>query len=143
MDLYDARLQQLAQRASNLMEHAADLDASLRDLVYLSVMAAYFDDQVKNGGFGQLFFNLARPDELEQYNGMLHAVGAPVAAAYYERGIQRCAENLDDFDAFLADFTAPSRLSQDLTLLSIEYLRNGPSFGTEITEFLDVADDRL
>lgn len=142
VSVYNERLQQLGQRAAELIDDAENLDESTRNLVYLAVLAADFDYQVKNGGFGQLIYNLGR-DRLEQCDGMLRAVGATVASSFYERAATRCAEDLADFDRFMADFTAPTKLGEDLTLLSVEYLRGGTSFDDEIAEFLDDVAVRL
>lgn len=142
VSVYNERLQRLGQRAAQLIEKAEDLDESTRDLVYLTVLAVDFDYQVKNGGFGQLIYNLGR-DRLEQCDGMLRAVGAPVALSFYVRAATRCAEDLVDFEQFLADFTASTKVGQDLMLLSVEYLRGDTSFDDEITDFLDGVDARL
>ncbi|WP_431955829.1 DMP19 family protein [Nocardia lijiangensis] len=142
MSVYNERLQQLGQRAAQLIDNAEDLDETTRDLVYLTVLAADFDYQVKNGGFGQLIYNWGR-ERLEQCDGMLRAVGAPVAVSFYVRAVSRCAEDLVDFDQFMDDFATPTDLGQDLTLLSVEYLRGDTSFDDEIAEFLDVVDARL
>lgn len=62
-------------------ERVEDLDEATRDLAFLTVLAADFDYQVKNGGFGQLIFNWGR-ERLEQCDGMLRAVQAPVALSF-------------------------------------------------------------
>lgn len=139
VSVYNERLQDLGQRAAQHIDNAENLDESTRDLVYLTVLAADFDYQLKNGGFGQLIYNLGR-ERLEQCDGMLRAVGAPVALSFYIRAVTRCAEDLVDFDQFMADFTTPTKVGQDLTLLSVEYLRSDTTFDDEITEFLDVVD---
>ncbi|WP_433762554.1 hypothetical protein [Nocardia sp. CA-135398] len=89
-----------------------------------------------------MIYNLGR-ERLEQCDGMLRAVDAPIALSYYIRALTRCTEDLADFDQFMADFTTPTKVGQDLTLLSVEYLRDDTSFDDEITEFLDVVDARL
>ncbi|WP_153345880.1 DMP19 family protein [Nocardia aurantia] len=142
MSVYHERLRGLGQRAAELIDDADRLDASDRDLVYLTVLAADFDYQVNNGGFGQLIHNLGR-DRLEQCDGMLRAVRAPVALSFYLRAVVRCTEDVDDFETFMADFRTPTRLGQDLVQLSVEYLRGDTVFGDEITEFLDAAAARL
>ncbi|MET8878283.1 hypothetical protein [Nocardia sp. NPDC004604] len=142
MSVYNEQLQHLGQRAAQLIDYAEDLDESTRDLVYLTVLAADFDYQVKNGGFGQLIYNLG-PERLEQCDGMLRAVGAPVALSFYVRAVTRCAEDLVDYNQFMADFTAPTKIGQDLTLLSVEYLRGDTSFDDEIAEFLNDVTARL
>lgn len=142
MSVYNERLQRLGRRAAQLIDDAENLDESTRDLVYLTVLAADFDYQVKNGGFGQLIYNLGR-ERLEQCDGMLRAVGAPVASSFYVRAAMRCAEDLADFERFMADFTTPTEVGQDLAVLSVEYLRGDTSFDDEIAEFLDVVDARL
>ncbi|WP_435591620.1 hypothetical protein [Nocardia sp. bgisy118] len=70
-------------------------------------------------------------------------MGAQVAVSFYLRAVTRCAEDLVDFDQFMADFAVPTEVGQDLTLLSVEYLRGDTSFDDEIAEFLDVVDARL
>ncbi|WP_433757987.1 hypothetical protein [Nocardia sp. CA-135398] len=47
MSVYNERLQDLGQRAAQLIDNAEDLDESTHDLVYLTVLAADFDYQVK------------------------------------------------------------------------------------------------
>ncbi|GAB2681584.1 DMP19 family protein [Nocardia goodfellowii] len=142
MDVYNERLQRLGARAAQRIENAEQLDDSTRDLAYTTVLAADFDYQVKNGGFGQLIYNLGR-DRLEQCDGVLEWVGAPVALSYFRRAVTRCAEDLADFDQFMADFTTPTSVGQDLLLLSVEYLGGRPSFDDEIADFLDTADAGL
>lgn len=55
----------------------------------------------------------------------------------------RCAEDLTEFDRFMADITEPTGIGQDLTMLSVEYLRGDTSFDDEIIEFLDIVDAQL
>ncbi|MGI5220836.1 DMP19 family protein [Nocardia sp. CA-290969] len=146
MSVYNDRLQTLAQRAQQLMADSDELDESTWDLAYLTVLAALFDYEVNNGGFGQLIFNVGNQAEeglLEQLDGMLRTVNAPVALSFYVRAATRCAENLDDYHDFLTDITAPTELGQDLTMVSIEYLRGETGFADEIAEFLDYAEARL
>ncbi|MFE7802092.1 hypothetical protein [Nocardia sp. NPDC057440] len=142
MSVYNERLLDLGQRAAQLIDNVEDLDESIRDLLYLTVLAADFDYQVKNGGFVQLIYNLGR-DRLEQCDGMLRAVGAPVALSFYIRAVTHCAEDLAEFNQFMADFNAPTTLGQNLTLLSVEYLRGDTSFDDEVAEFVDIVDAQL
>ncbi|MBF6180871.1 DMP19 family protein [Nocardia otitidiscaviarum] len=142
MSVYNEQLQHLGQRAAQILDSPGDLDETIRDLAYLAVMAADFDYQVKNGGFGQLIYNWGR-ERLEQCDDMLQTVGAPIALSFYRRAVTRCAEDLADFDAFMADFTVPTSVGQDLTLLSVEYLRGDASFDDEIAGFLDYANAGL
>ncbi|WP_280437976.1 hypothetical protein [Nocardia carnea] len=102
MSVYNGRLQTLAQRAHQLMADSEELDESTWDLAYLIVLAALFDYEVNNGGFGQLIFDVGNQAE-----------------------------------------EAPTELGQDLTMVSIEYLRGDTGFADEIAEFLDYAEARL
>jgi hypothetical protein len=142
VSVYNERLQQLGQRAAQLIDTTEDLDESRHNFLYLIVLAATFDYQVKNGGFDQLIYNLGR-ERLEHCHVMLTTVGAPVALSFYVRAITRCTEDMDDFNRFMADYTAPTKVSQDLTMLSIEYLRGDTSFDAEIAEFVDAASAQL
>lgn len=146
MSVYNERLQTLAERASQLIADTEDLDEPTWDLAHLTVLAALFDYEVNNGGFGQLIFNVGNHGDdglLEQLDGMLRTVGAPVALSFYVRAATRCTEDLDDYRNFLTDITTPTALGQDLTMVSIEYLRGDIGFSEEITEFLDYAEARL
>ncbi|MEV0358533.1 hypothetical protein AB0H71_21020 [Nocardia sp. NPDC050697] len=139
MSVYNERLQRLGQRAAELLENADELDEYRRDLAYLTLLAAEFDYQVKNGGFAQLIYNLGG-ERLEDLDGMLRAVDAPVALSFYLRAVTRCTELLDDYHRLMADFTAPTRLAVELTGISVDYLRGEVGFDTEIAPFLAVAD---
>ncbi|MGW4248151.1 DMP19 family protein [Nocardia sp. NPDC004722] len=142
MNVYNERLQQLGERATRRLEHSEALDDATRELAEITSLAAYFDYQVKNGGFGQLIYNLGR-DWLEHCDDMLRAVGAQVAYSYYLRAITRCTEDLADFDTFMTDFTTPTPLGQDLLMLTVEYFRADTGFDDEITDFLAHADTHL
>ncbi|WP_067659015.1 DMP19 family protein [Nocardia harenae] len=139
MSVYNERLQRLAQRAAELLENADELEERRRDLAYLTVLAAHFDYQVKNGGFAQLIHNMGS-ERLEDLDGMLRAVDAPVALDFYVRAVTRCTERLDDYHQLLADFAAPTQLAVELTGISVEYLRGDVGFDAEIAPFLEVAD---
>ncbi|MFC8045974.1 DUF4375 domain-containing protein [Nocardia sp. NPDC057353] len=139
MSVYNERLQQLGLRAAELLENADELDEPRRDLAYLTVLAAHFDYQVKNGGFAQLIHNVGG-ERLEDVDGMLRAVDAPVALAAYLRAVTRCTELLDDYHLMMADFTAPTQLGVELTEISVDYLRGEVGFDAEIAPFLEVAD---
>ena len=146
MSVYNDRLQALAQRARQLMADSEALDKSTWDLAHVTVLAALFDYEVNNGGFGQLIVNIADRGEeglLEQLDSMLRTVNAPVALSFYVRAATRCAENLDDYRDFLTETTAPTELGRDLTMVSIEYLNGDIGFADEIAEFLDYAQARL
>lgn len=142
MSVYNERLQHLGQRATQLIDTTEDLDESRYNFLYLTVVAAEFDYQVKKGGFDQLIFNLGR-ERLEHCHVMLTTVDAPVALSFYVRAITRCTEDMEDFNRFMADYTAPTKVAQDLTMLSIEYLRGDTSFDSEIAEFVDLAEAQL
>ncbi|MFE3024442.1 DMP19 family protein [Nocardia tengchongensis] len=142
MSVYNERLQLLGERAAQLFDEAEDLDESTRELAELVFLAAYFDYQVKNGGFGQLIHNLGG-DHLERCDGMLSAVGAPIALSFYFRAVTRCAQDLEDYNTFMADFTAPTELRDDLAMITFEYFRADTSFDDEIVGFLDVAEAGL
>ncbi|GED97076.1 DMP19 family protein [Gordonia crocea] len=143
MSTYDERLLDLGARASDIITEAADLDGDLRDLVYTTVLAADFEYQVKNGGFEQLIHN-AGTERLEQYSSLLSAVNAPVALSYYRRVIARCAEDLEDFERFMATYPAePTKLGIDIMQIGIEYLTGGVPFASEIGDFMDHAEASL
>ncbi|WP_405062622.1 DMP19 family protein [Kribbella sp. NBC_01505] len=135
MDVYNRRLQDVGQLAEAFLEAPAP---DLRDLADLTVMAASFDYQVKNGGFAQLFFN-GGYDLLEPYEVMLHTVDAERTAAFYVRAITLCADHADDFHLVMATFTHPCQLNIDLLMLSMEYLREN-HFDTEVARFLEYAE---
>lgn len=142
MGVYNDRLQHMGQSAAQFLSTDPDLDEENHNLLYTIVLAADFDYQVKNGGFAQLIFNLGR-DRLEHCHVMLTTVNAPVALSFYVRAIKLCVENPADFDQLIADFSVPTGLGQDLTSLSVEYLRGAAGFDTEVTEFVDSVGEHM
>ncbi|GAB11319.1 hypothetical protein GOARA_067_00610 [Gordonia araii NBRC 100433] len=143
MSTYDERLLDLGARASEVIDDETNLDGDMHDLVYTTVLAANFEYQVKNGGFEQLIYN-AGTERLEQYDDLLSALNAPVALSYYRRAIARCAEDVNDFERFMATYPAePTRLGVDIMQIGVEYLTGAVPFASEIGDFMDHAEASL
>lgn len=124
---------------NDLARRALPVSSPHADLVR---RAAYFDHHVWQGGFAQLIFNL-QGDGLEEVATMLEAVGAPVARSFYQRAIQDCVQDLDGYQAFLADYGAESLTKNALFRVSLDFYRSGVEFPDEILPWLTEANREL
>ena len=106
------------------------------DLSTDAALARYFRDQVENGGFAQLLFNL-QGEYLAEIGELLDRAGASVAALHYEQAIVACLADETAYQAFLAsDFVSDNPLKSMLQRCSIDYFAAGVPFDREAARWL-------
>lgn len=112
------------------------------EIVELVQRATYFDHQVQQGGFALLIFSLGG-EGLEDVEVMLETLAAPVTRSFYVRAIERCVQDLDAYQAFMADYTAESETKNALLRVSLDYYHSGVEFPDEILPWLVTASHHL
>lgn len=101
-----------------------------------NLLAAKFNDDVRQGGFAQLIYNM-QGNYLADIEDMLLDAKATVAHTYYVRAIHMCLESQEDYGRFLESaYGEANELKHRLQLLSIEYLQQGKDFADEAEGFL-------
>lgn len=131
-------LAQLTRVIEETLQHA---DSSERPppRVFMVYLASFFQSNVDQGGFAQLFYN-AKGENLAEIDDMLATAGASVAHQSYQQAVELCLDSLESYQEFLrSDFLSQSDLKNALHAVSIEYFRQGSSFLAEAADFIEAS----
>lgn len=106
-------------------------------------LAGYFDYNVKQGGFAQLLFNL-KGENLEDVESMLKEVNAITALEFYKKALQKCLQNVTEYQRFLSsNYVEANDTKDSLHLISLDYFKNSIEFSDEIKNYLSENYDVL
>ena len=131
-------LAQLNRVIQETLQHA---DSSQRPprRVFMVYLASFFQYNVDQGGFAQLFYN-ARGENLAEIDDMLQEAKATTAQQSYRQAVELCLDAQPAYQEFLAsDFVSPSDIKNALHAVSIEYFRHGSSFLAEAGDFIEAS----
>lgn len=98
--------------------------------VFCCYLAFIFETYVGGGGFSQLFAYLSG-NYMAEMESVLLSLGARNAHQAYVKAVKMCVPRVAEYTAFLKNESEGDQLKDDLTLLSLDYLRSEPSFLVE------------
>ena len=108
-----------------------------KPIVWRCYLADYFNYNVTQGGFAQLFYNL-KGEHLDEIEELLSQMNAKTALEFYRQSLVQCLENIDGYQQFISeDYLDKNELKHELQRISIAYFNRKTDFEDEIKGFID------